>query len=389
MITLKVDVLTPIPTPYRDPFWEALADGVGIELRVLFCAVGKADRPWRSCERESGLFEVLSGFDLLGGGDGSSAFLNPRVLHYLGERRPDALLLGGYNHPTMLLALCWALVTRTPVFLMCETHQGSGRGGWRSRVRSILLRLLLPHIAGALPTGRLAQAFLRCHGMAPERMELLPNAPDQAALVTAAELGMKRRGSILADIGFPADSRVVLFVGRFIVKKRVLDLVDAFCGSDLPDDARLVLVGDGEERAAIETRIAASGMGSRIRLTGFLEPEAVWRWYGVADLYVLPSAETWGVSALEAMGCGLPLVLSDAVGSHPDLKLLDDGVRVVPFGDVASLGDAITATLDDIPAGLPRVGSGDPFRAAFGHSELAARTAQFLAYRLSVGPASR
>ena len=53
--------------------------------------------------------------------------------------------------------------------------------------------------------------------MAPECMELLPNAPDQAALVTAAE--RKQRGSILADIGFPADSRVVLFVGRFIVEK--------------------------------------------------------------------------------------------------------------------------------------------------------------------------
>ena len=69
----------------------------------------------------------------------------------------------------------------------------------------------------------------------------------------------------------------------------------------------------------------------------------------IARQVTLPWRETWGLVANEALACGLPIILSDAVGSAPDLAGDGSAGRVFPVGDVVALAEAIGQLLDNRP----------------------------------------
>ncbi|RMF10174.1 MAG: glycosyltransferase, partial [Alphaproteobacteria bacterium] len=93
------------------------------------------------------------------------------------------------------------------------------------------------------------------------------------------------------------------------------------------------------ERRALEEQARASGCAGRIRFAGFLEPEKIDSIYALADIFVLPSHETWGVVVLEALAAGLQVLISNRVGCHADVR---DRARVFEFGNVDALASALT-----------------------------------------------
>ena len=108
-MTLRIAVVTPIPTPYRDPFWQCLGARKDTALRVLYCAQGKADRPWEAGWGESLDARVMPGRNLLRWrGPDASCYWNPSCVRELESFAPQVVLIGGYNHPTMLAAMRWA-----------------------------------------------------------------------------------------------------------------------------------------------------------------------------------------------------------------------------------------------------------------------------------------
>jgi glycosyltransferase involved in cell wall biosynthesis len=87
-------------------------------------------------------------------------------------------------------------------------------------------------------------------------------------------------------------------------------------------------------------------------MLGFCNQTMMPQAYAAADVLVLPSdgRETWGLVANEALACGLPIVLSDAVGSSPDLA--GDGLagRIFPVSDVGALAHAIGGLVNSPPS---------------------------------------
>src|SRR6202000_355073 len=107
----------------------------------------------------------------------------------------------------------------------------------------------------------------------------------------------------------------------------------------------LVIVGDGEERAALERQAAASRVTS-IPFCGFRNQSELPRFFDLASVFVLPSRhEPWGLIVNEVMNAGRAVIVSDEVGCRPDL--IEDGVEgcVFPAGDVAALTDALRKVL--------------------------------------------
>jgi glycosyltransferase involved in cell wall biosynthesis len=129
---------------------------------------------------------------------------------------------------------------------------------------------------------------------------------------------------IIRDIE-PADRDVeVLFVGRFIPEKNVSLLVEALAVAGT--NGQSVLLGDGPEHDRVTALVDELGLGASIELPGFLsEYEDVLALMKAADVFVLPSErEGFGISVLEALACGTPVVTVD----HPRnaaTELVDDG----------------------------------------------------------------
>jgi glycosyltransferase involved in cell wall biosynthesis len=147
-----------------------------------------------------------------------------------------------------------------------------------------------------------------------------------------------------------ADTKVaqtILFLAGLHTYKGIYVLLDAFeaLAERLPS-ARLLIGGAGPEGDRIRRRVAASPRSSQIQLLGHVERAQVMTLMRSCDVYCLPSfGEPFGMSALEAMACGKPVVATSAGGlSH---LVSEDGGRKVAPGDPAALGDALHEILTD------------------------------------------
>jgi N-acetyl-alpha-D-glucosaminyl L-malate synthase BshA len=145
----------------------------------------------------------------------------------------------------------------------------------------------------------------------------------------------------------PADrwEAVVLHVSNFRPVKRVDVALDVFRLIRRRVRARFVLVGDGPVRADIERRVAEYGLTGDVEFAG--EQQDIISWLSAADLLLLPSAqESFGLAALEAMACEVPVVASN-VGGLPEI--IEDGVTgfVCPPDAVEMMADRGVAVLTD------------------------------------------
>jgi 1,2-diacylglycerol 3-alpha-glucosyltransferase len=146
----------------------------------------------------------------------------------------------------------------------------------------------------------------------PTGVSLLANLADSARMACRRALGL--------DEGSP----LCLAVGRLAKEKNQAFLLRTFARvlQNL-SNARMVLVGEGDDRPRLERLAHALGIKGRVRFAGAVPHEAVGDYYQAADLFLFPStSETQGIVVLEALAAGLPVV---AVASEAASDLLGDG----------------------------------------------------------------
>jgi glycosyltransferase involved in cell wall biosynthesis len=140
--------------------------------------------------------------------------------------------------------------------------------------------------------------------------------------------------------GPPSASRTILYVGRLSSEKGVPVVIDAMAGAEAAD-LELLVIGDGPERPALERRA-----GARARFAGRLLPRQVRYEMTRARALAFPSLcyETFGMTVVEAMAAGLPVIASE-LGGTPEIVGSRAG-RLVPPGDVAAWRAALRQLRD-------------------------------------------
>ena len=157
----------------------------------------------------------------------------------------------------------------------------------------------------------------------------------------------KVRGKLGARAWANDDERILIHISNFRPVKRVLDVVRVFEGvlKELP--ARLLLVGDGPDRARIEQRCRQCGICDQITFIGNLP--AVEEILVGADLFLLPSeTESFGLAALEALSCEVPVIATE-VGGLPEVVTHGENGFLLPLGDVDAMVEAALELLRDEP----------------------------------------
>jgi N-acetyl-alpha-D-glucosaminyl L-malate synthase BshA len=177
------------------------------------------------------------------------------------------------------------------------------------------------------------RAFL-CEGC---RIDVIPNFINPKEYYPSTEA---RCRSSLA----PEGARVLMHISNFRPVKRVPDVVRIFAKVRERVPSVLVLVGDGPERPQTEAEIERLGIADHVRFLG--KVDAVADLLRAADLFLLPSqSESFGLGALEAMACGVPVVAS-RVGGIPEVVVDGETGTLLPVGDVDAMAEAAVKLLE-------------------------------------------
>jgi len=200
-----------------------------------------------------------------------------------------------------------------------------------------------------LPIGSSNAAYWR-HTLGEELPQfLMPYAVDNDYFQSRSREAGSRREDLRRELGLDSSRPVILFASKLQKRKRCEDLLEAYLNlcSEIGSQPipYLVVVGDGEERAALERRVKETGV-SGVRFCGFRNQSELPRFFDLATVFVLPSRdEPWGLIVNEVMNSGRAVILSDDVGCQPDL--VTDGIEgcVFPVGDVKALTNALRRVL--------------------------------------------
>lgn len=177
---------------------------------------------------------------------------------------------------------------------------------------------------------------------------LRAGAPDDHIHLVTNGADLRRFSPAAGPVDRPWGEHMVFACRQLFPRKGIRFLLEAAARlKPRFPDLKVVLAGDGFERPALEKLAADLGIAADVTFLGWVANADLPRYYRAAAVSVVPSLEEgFGIPAAEAMGCAIPVVVSDA-GGLPEV--VEDGVSgyVVPKGEVPPLADAIGKLLAD------------------------------------------
>jgi glycosyltransferase involved in cell wall biosynthesis len=359
------------PIQYFAPLYQEIEKHSSFSVTALYCSkhglAGETDREFNTEVKWD--IPILSGYKhvfLKNHAPNSTIYrpwglLNLGIISFLFKAPKSILVVHGWGYFTHLLAL---LAGRLAGHIVCLRGENPAsheqvHNGLKWKLKHLLVRGFLSPLAHYIfYIGKENKAFYLQYGVKESKLIFAPYAVDNQRFQKEFSALRPKREELKTALGLPAGKTIVLFSGKYILKKRPLDLLKAFQQCQHRDKACLVFMGDGPLRPEMEAFIAENKLDGII-LTGFVNQSKVAEYYAVADIFVMCSqqGETWGLSVNEAMNFSLPLLLSDMTGSATDLVSPGESGWVFKTGDVAALAGRLDAMLALPKARLAAMGA--------------------------------
>lgn len=272
----------------------------------------------------------------------------------LQESKVSHVYINGYQVFAYWQALWAAKSLKLTTIFKGESNDLKPEIAWKWPLKKILLNYFFKRIDYFLFIGEANKRLYIKYGI--NEGKLFPGlyCIDNKRFAEANIKLQPHKSQIRKKWGIPQDSYCILFSGKFINKKRPIDIINSLKIINDPG-IHLLFVGDGElyptikhhtnvvfdkENGIIST---ISSKEINVSITGFLNQSEIPEAYAVADCLVLPSdfRETWGLVANEAMASGIPPIISNQCGSAEDLANPISNKLVFQTGDINALSISI------------------------------------------------
>ena len=346
-------ILTTHPIQYQVPLWQALARDGRVPFEVWYLTDHGTRR---SRDREFGQtfawdIDTLSGYTHrfleVDQRATPTSFWRCRLRERLRDRlranKVSALWVQGWQVAAYWQAVHEANSAGAEVWLRGESNDLAPQPTWKSAPKRLRNGWLFRRIDKFFYIGKANRRLYEKSGVPEGKLYPAPYAVDNERFAMQAAVLRGRRAALRKQWDIPEDAFCVMFCGKFIIKKRPLDLVAAartLIEKKTLSKLHLLFVGSGvlgpELRRACRVVCDAEGerMSSRIggasyeppfppaSFTGFLNQTEISQAYVAADCLVLPSdyRETWGLVVNEALASGLPSLVSQACGCAEELS---------------------------------------------------------------------
>ena len=350
--TVKLMAVETHPIQYKAPFFRLLHQDPRFDLTVLYAMVPDTTKQgdgfgvafeWDVPLLDGYRYEVLENRAKVPSVSYFKGCDTPEIFQWLKALRPDAVLVNGWVVKTCLQALFACRRLGIPCIVRGEANDLRPRVWWKT----VLHKLLLRQYSVFISIGKSNRDFYMNRGVAPERIFNGFYCVESDRFAKQCEDAKQNGRELRNKWGIPLDSVCFIFSGKFEEKKRPMDILYALHkvseGSkrkpqrDKSKNAckqHLLMVGDGKLRPQCEAYAEQHNLP--VTFTGFLNQSEIPHAYAVCDCMVLASdfGETWGLVVNEAFSCGLPAIVSDHVGCHPDLIIPNKTGAVFPFGNI-------------------------------------------------------
>ncbi len=347
--TYKLGILCTHPIQYYSPLFRYLAKSETVDLTVYYCHKPSPD------EQGVGFgvpfnwdIDLLSGHNYVWLNNLSKLPLQgfngcdtPEISHIIQREKFDAFLVLGWHTRSMWQAMsaCWK--NNTPLFVRGDSHLHIQMPLLKRIVKEATHRYFIPRFTACLAVGKWSREYFEHYGA--RKILSSPHFVDNDWFVTNAERYKLGLNQIRREWKIPEDVTVFLFAGKFESKKRPLDLLLALkkmIEKGVEKRSIFVLMaGDGKLKAKCEEFVNRYQLP--VLFTGFLNQTEMPKVYSVVNVLVLLSdgRETWGLVVNEAMACGVPAIVSDKTGCHPDLIKEGETGFTFPCGHVDFLAN--------------------------------------------------
>jgi len=346
-MTLRIGFLVSHPIQYYTPIFRELAKRC--DLTVFFAHRQSAEQ-----QADAGFGVAFDwDIDLLSGYRSqflTNASRRPSTDHFWGcdtpgirqeiaQGRFDAFVVPGWALWSYWQAVWACRRTRVPVLVRGDSQLLGRRNPLLRGAKKLAFARLLRCFNGYLYVGQRHREYLMHYGAPPSRLFFSPHCVDNDAFRAGAEAARQRA---MGEGVRPSGKKRVLFVGKLVPRKNPLDLLRAAAllqSRGMP--LEVAFAGSGELAGQLEQFARTAGLA--VRFHGFVNQGKLSAIYASADVVALPSdaSETWGLAINEGMACGVPAVVSEAVGCGPDLVEPGKTGAVFALGDVAGMAEAL------------------------------------------------
>lgn len=340
---IRVSIVQPALPAYRTPVFRELAARDGLSIRLYF-----GEQPNLSNAEPTG-FAATPIRTRTVRFKGQSVLFQPQLLSLATAKRSD-VLVAPWNTRSVLLGPALDRARRGGVGTVVWGHGFSKRES--PRRLAMRDRLACKADAVAFYNNAGADAFRARNPGYLERgggVFVAINSLDQREIQIAREECLNRPdelGRFRGDHALPDGGPVAIFVSRLLEENRVDLLLGA---TALIPELTTVVIGKGPDKQRLEGIARTLGIADRVRFPGpiYGEPNIA-PWYLSSQVFVYPV--NIGLSAMHALGYGVPIVTSDDIASHnPEIEAVEDGVNALLYkdGDVEAMAAAIRVLTGD------------------------------------------
>jgi glycosyltransferase involved in cell wall biosynthesis len=251
------------------------------------------------------------------------------------------VIVENYSSISSLAAALVARLRGKSVFLRGEATFRANQTGLFRIAKRLYLRALFPVYSGFMYSCRANRAFYEAHGVGAHRLVFVPSAVDESVFGWMSEEQRKMYRRVLrVEHGLPEQMVVILGVGRLVPRKNWEETLLAFKLARKQESMlTLLIVGDGPGRSGLEQQVDEE-LSRSVRFLGFKSQAEIAQLYCVGDMLVQSSLYDPSPKVLnEALLAGLPLIVSDRVGTAGDVCVDGENGFVYTSGRIDELSE--------------------------------------------------
>ena len=307
--------------PYRKSFYDKLyeyCNSIGVKFIVLLMTKVEHGYNWNYEEVKADYAILMHGYNFT---FPIVNHLNIEVKRHLKEIRPDIVIMAGsYFFNTNWLVITQKRKLHYPIYFWSETHFQEKRtyATWKLKVRELFRQYIYKVFDGFWYSGKLSREMIEYYAREDAKYHFVPNLIDNQVYFSTTQRLRSSKDRLKQKWQIPIGNLVFITPARLSWVKGIHTFMKILKQVNDADKVTMLVPGTGPDKEIIETAIKQTGLD--VRLLGYQQQNVIMELYAIADLFVLPSlSDPNPLTCIEALWCGLPLLVSKHVGNYPEV----------------------------------------------------------------------